>query len=63
MKSIEEYLNDDFAMNYADGILSDKLVSFMGIITNFYTIQNWILNVDPSLKIGGYPILGGELKI
>ena len=57
MKSIEEYLNDDFAMSYPDGSLSDKLVSFIGMIANFYTIQNWILYSDPSLKIGEYPLL------
>ena len=62
MKSIEEYLNDDFAMSYGYGSLPDKLVSFMGMIANFYTIQNWILYSDPSLKIGVYPILRGELK-
>jgi hypothetical protein len=53
--AIENYLNDDFAMSYGDGSLSEKLISYMGIINNYGTIQNWILFGDPSLKIGGYP--------
>jgi len=63
MESIEEYLKEDFAMGYGDGSLPEKLVSFLGIINNFITIQNWILYSDPSLKIGGYPPNRGELKI
>jgi len=46
MESIEEYLNDDFAMSYGDGSLSDKLVSFWGMI-----------NIFLRFKIGFYTVI------
>ena len=52
---IEGYLNDELAMGFGDGSLSEHLVSFTGIVTNYYTIQNWVLLGDPTLRIGGYP--------
>jgi len=53
-ETIEGYLNDEFAMAFGDGSLSEHLISSMGIINNYYTIQNWVLLGDPTLQIGGY---------